>query len=156
MAVTDNASFRHTGFVVNDIEYTAATLARVLTLSFSVWTITPESCVFRGQESPTTFRVALAQVGDSFYELIQPLTGDNFYAEHLKERGEGFHHTCFTYPDIDALHAARDNMLVKGRGLVQTMTLGASESCAFEIFETNAALELRCIADPGPPEKTIG
>jgi hypothetical protein len=34
-------------------------------------------------------------------ELIQPLAGDNIYAEHLERKGEGLHHVGFFVPSLD-------------------------------------------------------
>lgn len=46
----------------------------------------------RGKDVRFSMRVALAFVGRTQWELIQPLEGPSIYWEHLEERGESIHH----------------------------------------------------------------
>jgi methylmalonyl-CoA/ethylmalonyl-CoA epimerase len=54
---------------------------------------------YRGE--PTTFglRHALAWKENVQFELLQPLEGPSIFADHLVERGEGFHHIGIYVPD---------------------------------------------------------
>lgn len=50
------------------------------------------SMTYRGRLQDYRMRLALSQVGDLMWELIQPLSGLNVYQEHLDRKGEGLHH----------------------------------------------------------------
>ena len=45
-----------------------------------------------GRAVEHSWRLALAQVGDVQWELVQPLEGDSVYARFLSEHGPGVHH----------------------------------------------------------------
>lgn len=159
MTITDQGAFHHTAFVVNDIEKVAEELAKSLSITWHLWTVEPETATVRGQEQdiPFTFRVAFGQVGDGSYELIEPHTGESLYDEHLKVKGEGYHHTCIAYPSLEALHEARDELLKQGREMIQSAITGKTEFYYFEIAEIGSILEVLYLEYPlPPPEKTIG
>src|SRR5262245_35791801 len=96
MTKTVPVTFHHTCFLVRDLEGTAHRLAGAFGIGpWNIWTIVPEECRVHGQESPFSFRVALATVGGGTFELIAPHSGESVFDEHLREHGEAFHHTCF-------------------------------------------------------------
>ena len=158
MAVAASGTLHHTCFVVHDVEKTAAALAESLGIGpWSVFTIEPAAATVRGRDVPFTFRIAIAPIGDSNYELLAPLTGDSIYVEHLEAHGEGFHHTCIAYSSHEALREAKAELTRQGRELVQSGDFGeAGEFCYFDIAETGALLELLYLKETAPPEKTIG
>ena len=158
MAVATSGTLHHTCFVVHDVEKTAAALAESLGIGpWSVFTIEPAATTVRGRDVPFTFRIAIAPIGDSNYELLAPLTGDSIYVEHLEAHGEGFHHTCFAYSSHEALREAKAELTRQGRELVQSGDFGElGEFCYFDIAETGALLELLYLKEMAPPEKTIG
>ncbi len=156
MSVIDCATLHHACFVVRDMDRTARSLAEMLGVSFGVWTITPESCRLRGQDTSITFKVAIAQVGDSHLELLTPVSGQSVYEEHLREHGEGFHHTCLLYPTRAAMEAARDALLRQGRTIIQGGEIG--NGGAFYYFDVpglGPALEVLYLGELPPPERTI-
>ena len=55
---------------------------------------------FRGRPAEHNFKLALAYSGDTQIELIQHLSGDTCYKEHLERRGEGLHHLGFFLYDV--------------------------------------------------------
>ena len=157
MGVIDPATLHHTAFVVNDLEKSAQALTDSLGLQWKLWTIKPVATMVHGKDVPFSFRVALASVGDSHYELITPHTGDSVYVEYLKSNGEGFHHTCVAYASFAALYQARDELLKQGRKSIQSASLGnAGEFYYFDIPEIGSALELLYLKELLPPEQTIG
>jgi hypothetical protein len=157
MGVGDSGSLHHTCWVVNDLEAVARSLADSLSIHWGVWTVSPDDCTVHGEEVPYSFRLAVAQVGDSNFELIEPLEGHSVYVEHLATKGEGFHHTCLIYPSHEAMRAARDELTDQGRVMIQSGALaGAGEFYYFHMPENDSALELLYLTELPPPEMTIG
>jgi hypothetical protein len=157
MGVADTGTLHHICWVVNDLDKRAEKLADSLSLSWNVWTIEPETCLVHGEEVPFSFRVAIAPVGDSNFELIEPHTGDSIYVEHLNSKGEGFHHTCVIYDTLEAMRAAKDELLGQGREMVQFGGLGeVGEFGYFATPEIDALLEGLYLKELPQPEKTIG
>jgi len=157
MGVGDSGSLHHTCWVVNDLEAVARSLADSLSIQWGVWTISPDDCTVNGEEVPYSFRLAVAQVGDSNFELIEPLEGHSVYVEHLATKGEGFHHTCLIYQTHEAMRAARDELADQGRVMIQSGALGdAGEFYYFHMPENDSALELLYLTELPPPEMTIG
>ena len=158
MGIIDGATLHHTCFVVHDVEKAARSLAGSLGIGpWGIWTIEPSECTVRGRPVPYAFRVAIAEVGASRYELIEPAGGDSVYVEHLRARGEGFHHTCIAYETQEAMRQARAELARQGRRMIQSGTVGAAgEFCYFEIEETGEVLELLFLRELPPPETTIG
>ena len=157
MGVADTGTLHHTCFVVYNVDRAAQSLADRLSMGpWQVWTLEPHSSTVRGKDTRYSFRIAIAQVGGSNYELIAPEKGDSVFREHLKEKGEGFHHTCIAYPTWEALHAARDILEEQGRRMIQSGSFGdIGEFYYYEIAETGAILELLYLKELPPPEKTI-
>jgi len=153
-----SGTLHHTCFLVRDLEKTARSLAESLAIGpWNVWTIAPAECTVRGKSVPFSFRVALAQAGGASFELVQPLTGDSVYVDHLRTKGEGFHHTCLAYANRDEMRAARAELVRQGRTMIQSASHGdAFEFCYFDIAETGSVLELLHLATLPPPELTIG
>jgi methylmalonyl-CoA/ethylmalonyl-CoA epimerase len=115
MTMPSPAALHHTCFLVRDLEGTAQALSDSLGIGpWNVWTIEPAECRVRGQDSPFSFRVALATVGGGTFELITPHTGNSVYDEHLAEHGEGFHHPASSTPPWT--QCARRRPSSSGRG----------------------------------------
>ena len=158
MGVADTATLHHTCFVVKDVEKAAKALAESLAIKpWNVWTIEPADATLRGKPASFSFQVALAQVGGSSYELLAPVSGDSLYVERLKTKGEGFHHTCMTFPTHQALLSAKAEMISQGRTLVQSGRIAdQGEFCYFEVAEMGSILELLYLKELPPPDMTIG
>jgi catechol 2,3-dioxygenase-like lactoylglutathione lyase family enzyme len=160
MTVPSPVALHHTCFLVRDLEKTAQALSDSLGIGpWNVWTIEPAECRVRGQESPFSFRVALATVGGGTFELITPHTGNSVYDEHLAKHGEGFHHTCLVYPTLDAVRAAKAELLRQGREMIQEASAGDVFDFGFFIFpEIGSTVELLYLdaAQLPAPELVIG
>lgn len=102
-------------FVVEDIEDGMDRFGGVL--GVGPWQIyhfeppTLHDTTFRGEERDYSMTLALADVGETMIELIEPLEGESLYTEHLEEHGEGLHHVaCFAFDDpesvVEAFEAA--------------------------------------------------
>lgn len=75
---------------------------------------------YRGRRFDYRMRLALAQMGDVMIELIQPLSEENVYTEHLKQKGPGLHHIGIVVPSVpEAVAEAATSgieVLQSGRG----------------------------------------
>ena len=157
MPVSNSATLHHTCILVKDIESSAEKLAKTLSVTWNIWTITPEHCFINGEHSPFSFRAAFAQVGGGNLELISPNSGMSVYNEHLKLKGEGYHHSCFAYTDLESMQTAKKELQQQGFKMIQHgYTEGVFEFCYFELTEPNLLLELLYLKELPPPEKTIG
>jgi len=152
------AALHHTCFLVRDLEGTAQRLANDLGIGpWNIWTIEPAHCVVRGQQSPFSFRVALATVGGGTWELITPHRGQSILDERLAKHGEGFHHTCLAYASLEAVRAARDDLRRQGREPVQEGGAGdVFEFAYFEFPEIGALVEVLYLdASKLPPPEMV-
>ncbi|MDZ4711031.1 MAG: VOC family protein [bacterium] len=157
MPVSNSATLHHTSILVNDIEKSAGKLAKTLSVSWNIWTITPEHCFVNGEPASFSFKAAFAQVGGANLELISPVSGKSIYDDQLKLKGEGYHHTCFAYADLESMQSAKEELQSQGYKMVQNgYTEGVFEFCYFELTEPNVLLELLYLKELPPPEKTIG
>lgn len=157
MPVSNSATLHHTCILVNDLEKSAEKLAKTLSVSWNLWTITPDNCFVNDKPSPFSFRVGFAQVGGGNLELIAPHTGHSVYNEHLKLKGEGYHHSCFAYADLESMQSAKAELQKQGHTMIQHgYTEGIFEFCYFELTEPNMLIELLYLKELPPPEKTIG
>jgi len=70
-----------------------------------------------GEPVERSWRLAIANVGQVQWELIQPLDEESVYARFLAEKGEGVHHLGVAVPDFDATvaeQAERGNGVLLG------------------------------------------
>jgi methylmalonyl-CoA/ethylmalonyl-CoA epimerase len=160
MTMPSPAALHHTCFLVRDLEGTAQSLTDSLGIGpWNVWTIEPAECRVHGQQSPFSFRVALATVGGGTFELITPHTGHSVYEEHLEKHGEGFHHTCLVYPTLEAVREAKAELLRQGREMIQEASAGEVFDFGYFTFpEIGSAVELLYldVSKLPPPEAVIG
>jgi methylmalonyl-CoA/ethylmalonyl-CoA epimerase len=160
MSMPIHSALHHTCFLVRDLETTAQQLTDSLRIGpWYVWTIEPALCRVRGRESPFSFRVAMATVGGNTFELIAPRTGKTVFDEHLEKHGAGFHHTCLMYPSIEAVRAAKAELVRQGRELIQEGSAGdVFDFGYFEFPEIGSAVELLYLdaAQLPAPEAVIG
>jgi hypothetical protein len=155
--VTESGTLHHTCFLVHDVEKSAAALAESGIGPWGIWTIEPTATTVRGREVPFSFRVALASVGDSNFELVAPHKGESILVDHLEANGERFHHACIAYSSWQAMREAKAELVRQGREIVLSADLGESgEFCYVEMPEMGALLELLYVTELPPPEKTIG
>jgi methylmalonyl-CoA/ethylmalonyl-CoA epimerase len=46
-------------------------------------------------------RIGISMIGETEWELIEPLDDKSIYAEHLRSHGEGLHHILFDVSDFE-------------------------------------------------------
>ncbi len=77
-----------------------------------------EGVEFRGRQACNTMHLSLAYMKDTQLELIEHVSGDSIYAEHLEKKGPGLHHVAFLVPDFEAtvseLQQSDLELVVKG------------------------------------------
>jgi methylmalonyl-CoA/ethylmalonyl-CoA epimerase len=82
--------------VVEDIDAVMKKYWEILSIGpWEVYTFAPpvlRECTFKGKPSDATWVLALAWVGDTQLELMQPLSGESVYTHFLEKKGAGFHH----------------------------------------------------------------
>jgi len=153
------AALHHTCFLVRDLEGAAQGMADALGIGpWNIWTITPTECRVRGKASSYSFRVALATVGGGTYELVTPHSGRSVIDEHLEQHGPGFHHTCLTYPSLEAVRAAKAEFRRQGREPIQDGGAGDVFEFGYYWFpEIGAFVEVLYLdgAKLPPPEAVI-
>jgi hypothetical protein len=106
-----------------------------------------------GEGYEGAFRVAYAKIGNTYWELVQPLDEKSTYYEVLQARGEGVHNIVFEVDDFDA---ARERF----RALrVDQWNAGVWGAVEFINFDTRGSLaviaEIYRVAPGGafpPPE----
>ncbi len=149
------SSIDQVAVVVRDLDAAMTRYAAQLGIgNWEVYTYGPHRCstmTFRGQEQPYTMKLALAMVGNTQYELIEPLEGPTTYHEFLESRGEGLHHLGYIVDDIDAeiarMAALGYPLLQSGRGF------GVDGDGAYAYFDSEHGLG--CIVEAITPPKQM-
>lgn len=129
-------------FAVRDLEASMKAYWDLLRVGpWVCYTLTPQilkDMYYMGKPAEFSFRHALASKGDVNYELIQPISGPNIFADHLAQHGEGLHHVGIYVPDqpkaMAELEANGFRCVQKARGF------GAEGDGAFAFFETDHPL----------------
>jgi glyoxalase/bleomycin resistance protein/dioxygenase superfamily protein len=92
---------------------------------------------FRDRPVEHNFKLALAYSGDTQIELIQHLSGETCYKEHLERRGEGLHHLGFFLYDLEAYQGALDSLKAGGYSSLMSGRFGTTR---YTYFDTEAAI----------------
>lgn len=105
------SDFVQIGAVVEDIDQSMKALSRIFGIGpwrAIMWPPEGREDIKReyyGEPADFTARMAFTEMGPIELELIQPLEGDNIWADFLEEHGEGIHHIRFNVPDIEPVIA---------------------------------------------------
>ena len=84
-------NFNHVGFVVKNIDEKLDMLSK----AFGAVELERRSFPELGQTS------SIVKIGDSMYELMEPLGTEGVVAKFIAKRGEGFHHISLRCDDTD-------------------------------------------------------
>ena len=102
-------------YVVKNIDEALKSFSRVLDMGpWKIWTYGSDTCTrieVHGEETRTTWRVAISTASDPYVELIEPLEGPSIFREWLELHGEGIHHLGFR---VDSLKESLRLMKEKG------------------------------------------
>lgn len=135
------ASVDQVAVVVRDLDRAMERYTSELGIGpWAVYTFSPDwirDMTFRGREQGYTMKLALCDVGEVMYELIEPVEGPNSYEEFLNEHGEGLHHLGYFVED---LNAEIENMGSKGFPLLQSgRGMGVDDDGGYAYFDTESA-----------------
>jgi len=86
-----------------------------------------------GKESDFFQKVALYQLGDIEFELLQPFGGDSVLSDYLAAHGEGIHHIAFDTGDFNGV---REHFEAKGIALAQTGPTSRHPALRWAFFDT--------------------
>jgi catechol 2,3-dioxygenase-like lactoylglutathione lyase family enzyme len=155
MATRPIKSVDQVAVVVRDLDEAMRRYSEKLAIApWSVFTFTPDwirEMTFRGREQPYSMKLALAQVGEMMYELIEPVDGPNSYQEFLDARGEGLHHLGYFVDDLDP---AIVEMESQGFSVLQSgRAFGVDGDGGYAYFETDG--DLGCILEAIEMPKTM-
>jgi catechol 2,3-dioxygenase-like lactoylglutathione lyase family enzyme len=94
----------HVGIVVHDLD---DAMGRYGELGIGPWATFDAEMpgVFRGREIVVGARVAFAESGPAYLELVQPTKGEWTASVFLAERGEGAYHVGYWVDDLEATMA---------------------------------------------------
>ncbi len=123
---------------VKDIDKTMKKYWEILNIGpWEVYTFAPpvlRECTFMGKPSDATWALALAWVGDTQIELMQPLSGESVYNRFLEKKGEGIHHIKEW---VDDCAATIEEYNKKGIGVIQS---GKYDEDEFYYLDTETKL----------------
>ena len=125
--------------VTRDRQRTAEALARLGVWPWRFMEINPDNTAeqtYRGKAAPFSIRVGFATVGETVFELMEPMDENSIFAEHLNSKGEGLHHVSFNLngrPWNERIEA------FKARGFEPVQSGLWMGAVRFAFFDTEAA-----------------
>ncbi|MCJ7634068.1 VOC family protein [Candidatus Bathyarchaeota archaeon] len=92
------------GLVVKDLMKSLENYWKTLGIGpWRIYTFAPPALrepMIRGKPVPYSMRLAVTEIGQIQYELIEPLEGPSVYKEFLASKGEGLHHIQSRLDDV--------------------------------------------------------
>ncbi len=92
------------GMVVKDLMKSLENYWKTLGMGpWRIYTFEPPAFtepMIRGKLVPYSMRLAVTEIGQMQYELIEPLEGPSIYKEFLASKGEGLHHFQTRLEDV--------------------------------------------------------
>lgn len=104
---------------------------------WEIWTFdstTVDDMVTHDRSVDFSIKVAYTRIGDTYWELVQPLDENSTYYEVLKERGEGVHNIVFEVENYESTIA---EMRKRGIGIYNS---GDWQGVKFTNFDTRGVL----------------
>jgi len=114
-----------------------------------------DTMTYYGKPARFSVKIACTQkkLGGMEIELLEPIAGDNIYADFLKDHGEGLHH--LGWHKVDSLQSFQKTFRELEKAGFPCMMSGASANFAFGYFDTtkvlNTLLEVLWVQGPPPP-----
>jgi hypothetical protein len=127
-------SLQQVAFVVKDLtagmEFFSRTMGVARFYVIDDFGLKARDKTYRGRPAEQNFKLALAYSGDTQIELIQHLSGDTCYKEHLERRGEGLHHLGFFLYDPQEYQGALDSLGAGGYSPLMSGRFGTTHAAA--------------------------
>src|SRR5260370_3349675 len=128
------------GIVVPDLNAAMDGYIATLGVAFQVFDVDQTTSSFSGSSADFQLRFAVALIGLSSIELIQPVSGLTIYSQQLKNRGPGIHHIAVYVPDLEA---SEQGLRQRGyRALMQGQIQGLGRLAYFEAPDMHLIIEL--------------
>jgi glyoxalase/bleomycin resistance protein/dioxygenase superfamily protein len=128
------------GIVVPNLNVAMDGYIATLGVAFQVFEVDETNSSFSGSSPNFQLRFAVALIGLSSIELIQPVSGSNIYSGRLKNRGPGIHHIGVYVPDLEA---AGQGLNQRGyQPLMQGQIQGLGRFAYFEAPDMHLIVEL--------------
>ena len=130
----------HVGIVVSDLDAAMKGYIDDLGYRFFQFDVNEANASLSDSSSTFSLRFGIGQLGLSFVELIQPISGTTLYSKHLDENGPGLHHLGYSALDLGA---ARKQFTSSGYNCLQTGKINGLVE-----FSYYQAPDLACIVEP--------
>lgn len=135
--------------VVHDLEKTMEQYTKLL--GWGPWNVYRHEpprlhdTVVRGEQVEYTMLGAETHVGDTGFELLQPLSGRSLYSEWLEQHGEGLHHVAVM------LHDFGESAQLKERfdGIGAEVLMGGRIGDTIEFYYLDTQPSLKIILESG-------
>ena len=133
-------TLHHAGIVVSDLDDAMKSFIENLGYRFFQFEVNEGNASL--SESSATFSLSfgIGQLGLSFVELIQPVSGATLYSRYLDENGPGLHHLGYSALDLGA---ARKQFASSGYNCLQNGKINGLVE-----FSYYQAPDLACIVEP--------
>lgn len=139
------------GIVVKDLEATVKVYNDKYGIGpWSFYTMDPSTItdmVSDGEKRKYGCRIAVAKLGDTEIELIQPTDEHSRHARFLREKGEGIEHLAFGFDDYK-----ETKKYLLDKGLVTT-TSGIWEDTSYEFYNSHDDLKFDLETQEWPLDK---
>lgn len=141
MANTEKVAIKQVlqvGVVVKDLQKAMEQYWNIFGIGpWHIYTFQPPAVTnmtFRGKPVVYTMKLALTQIGNIQWELIEPLTGPSAYKEFLEQTGGGIHHVACDVGDYDQAMAV---LAKHGMGILMG---GSTPADSFAYMDTEGVL----------------
>lgn len=137
----DLPEIEQVAFVVEDIDTAVRTYHDVLGIGpWRIYRHGPSDfteATYYDEPIELDIDLAIAEVGETMYELIAPNNGTNCYQAHLDVHGEGLHHVAYFSWDEDETYDVVEKLTDAG---VQVMQRGVVHDTEFWYFDLRSEL----------------
>ena len=89
----------HLGIAVRDLDRAMRNYASLFGLEHWATLHTEGETIFRGRPARAIQEIGFARWGDSYLELVEPVSGDGPASDFLRHHGEGAFHVGYFYED---------------------------------------------------------
>ncbi|MFC2024302.1 VOC family protein [Chloroflexota bacterium] len=126
------------GIVVKNLEDVMQSYSKIL--GIGPWKVVDyippmlRDTTYRNKPSNFTSRSATTTVGRIELELVQPLSGDNLFIDHICDHGEGIHHLGISVSNID------ETIRILNREGFSTLMSGRLSNNVFAYLDTKGPL----------------